>query len=430
MGAGGTATEYLRNVFLRSPIEMRQPVILIVLASTAVALSACDSPDEPPIGSETPSTASPLSPASPSQSLQPVATPELLDNVRNVTEPGFYVLEPATASLWRVGPSQGASGAWSADGRFFVRFGQGQQDADVVDLAAGSARRVFSGAFWHFSWSPDGSHMAFTTGDGLFTVQRDGTDLRLAAAIDGTAGMGWSPRGDLIASAERYAVRITGVSTGETRVVSPEVGADDLLGFMAWLPDGNRLLFCSSQATDATLSRLSPGTYIYDLTSESARKLADNCGVSVSPDGSSYTFSDSTGIFTASIDASQPPNLLAAGGASGAWSADGTWFAFAKDGCLTDDYDIYAVRSEGGAIVRLTDSPHVLKESAGWSPVANQIAYSALLEDSQGLLLLDANTMELRTLLTSTRDFHIHGPRWSPDGRYISFSGGGGHGAC
>ncbi|TMG00541.1 MAG: hypothetical protein E6I03_11470, partial [Chloroflexi bacterium] len=99
---------------------MRQPVILIVLASTAVALSACDSPDEPPIGSETPSTASPLSPASPSQSLQPVATPELLDNVRNVTEPGFYVLEPATASLWRVGPSQGASGAWSADGRFFV----------------------------------------------------------------------------------------------------------------------------------------------------------------------------------------------------------------------------------------------------------------------------------------------------------------------
>ena len=88
------------------------------------------------------------------------------------------------------------------------------------------------------------------------------------------------------------------------------------------------------------------------------------------------------------------------------------------------------MRSEGGAIVRLTDSPNVLKESAGWSPVANQIGYSALLEDSQGLLLLDANTMELRTLLTSARDFHIHGPRWSPDGRYISFSGGGGHGAC
>src|SRR6266508_90914 len=378
---------------------MRPFGILIALAGIAVALSGCDTGDEPPIGSETPSTSSLPSPASPSESLQPVATPEFLGTVRDMTESGLYVLELATGSLWRIDHSYGASGAWSPDGSFFVRFGQGQQDADVVDLATGSARRVFSGDFWHFSWAPDGSHLAFSTGDGLITVRGDGTDLRLLAPVDGRAGMGWSPRGDLIASAGRYAVRITEVSTGETRVVSPEVGADDLLGFTLWLPDGNRLLFCSSQATDAKLSGLSPGAYIYDLASQSTRKLADNCGVSLSSDGRSYTYSDSTGIFTANIDDSQTPHLLAPGGASGAWSPDGTWFAFGKDACLTGDNDIYAVRANDGEMVSLTESPNVLKESAGWSPVANLIAYSALLEDSQSLLLLDADTMELRTLL-------------------------------
>jgi Tol biopolymer transport system component len=415
---------------LVSALKVSTTTTTIFLVGLVLALSACEADEQRVTRSVAPSTSPQASSVSPSETPLPVATPEPLGRVQNVTEDGFYVLEPDTGLVWRIDQSQGASGAWSPDGNFFVRFGQGHQDADVIDLATGSVRRIFSGAFWHFSWSPDGSHLAFSTGDGLFIVQRDGTDLRLAAAVDGRAGMGWSPRGDLIASAERYVVRITEVSTGETRGVSPEVGADDLLGFIGWLADGSRLLFCSSQATDAKDSRLSPGSYVYDDTNESTRKVADQCGVVVSPDGQSFASSDENGVYLVHANGAEPPRLLAEGYDLGEWSTDGASMTLGHNACVTRDYDIYSVRIDSGVVARLTESSNVYKESAGWSPAANELAYSALLEDRQALFLLDMDTGELKELLTSAREFHIHGPSWSPDGRYISFSGGGGHGGC
>lgn len=247
--------------------------------------------------------------------------------------------------------------------------------------------------------------------------------------VDGRAGIGWSPRGDLIASAERYAVRITDVATGASRVVSPEVGADDLLGLTLWLPDGSGLLYCSSQASDSKVSQLSPGSYVYDVASGSTRKVADSCGVFVSPDGQSLAHSVENGVYVAPVGGAEPPRLLVEGYDLGGWSTDGTSLTIGHDACVTGDYDIYSVRIDSGVVARLTDSPNNLKESAGWSPTANQIAYSEKLDDSsQALFLVDAATLERRTLLTS--GLHIHGPTWSPDGRYISFNAGGGHGAC
>ena len=410
---------------------MRRSGIITALACIAVFLSACGSPDEHALNGTQMASSPPTSASgSAAETPLPVPTPEALGNVRNLTEAGFYVLEPATRSLWRMDHSYGSSGAWSPDGSSFVRFGPDRRNVDVVDLAMGSAWRVFSGELWHFSWSPEGNQMAFSTSEGIFTVYRDGSEFRRLASIDGRGGMAWSPRGDLIASAERYAVRVTDVSTGESKVVSPEVGPGDYLGFSSWLPDGGSLLFCSSPSTGAEVHKVSAGTYLYDLTGASAIMLADNCGALLSPDGRSYAYSDDYGVYLASVDGTESARLLAAGYDLGGWLPDGSALALGRKSCLTGDHDIYSMQVDSDEVVRVTDSSDVPKESAGWSPAANRVAYSALLSDRQALFLLDMNTGELRELLTSAREFHIHGPRWSPDGRYISFSGGGGHGAC
>jgi Tol biopolymer transport system component len=101
--------------------------------------------------------------------------------------------------------------------------------------------------------------------------------------------------------------------------------------------------------------------------------------------------------------------------------------SFGRGSSEKPDSDIYAIQAVGGAPIRLTDSPQVLKESAGWSPTANEFAYSAKLGNlSHVLEIVGTDGQPPRTVLTSA--LHFHGPQWSHDGRYISFTLGVGHG--
>jgi len=115
-----------------------------------------------------------------------------------------------------------------------------------------------------------------------------------------------------------------------------------------------------------------------------------------------------------------------------AWSPDGTKIAYLSDGCVTGNWDIYTVAPDGTSEVRLTTMPEGAKEGPYWSPTGGTIAFSTFGE----LILLDVESGEMQTLVVSGTPespgpgIHLHSPTWSPDGRYILFTVGTGHGIC
>ena len=70
--------------------------------------------------------------------------------------------------------------AWSPDGSTIAfatnRFTSGRIDIALLTPAGTDLRRLTSG--FDPAWSPDGSKIAFAGGDGLFTIQPDGSNLR------------------------------------------------------------------------------------------------------------------------------------------------------------------------------------------------------------------------------------------------------------
>ena len=414
---------------------MRRLALSLVVAAAVILLSACEgSTQQPqPPASSANSTVEPIPSDSPTPAAE-VTQPVFLGNVTAIDQPGLYVLDPVSHAAWRIDSREGTSVLWSPLTNTLLRLGPGalgggineEQDADVVDLAAMSAHRGFIGYIWHGAWSADGAYLAFGTPEGVSTVRRDGSGLVRLVNVDARGGLAWSPRDDWIATAERYAVRLTTPSAGSPRVISPEAGSSDYLGFSSWAPDGTRLLWCSAPSGGG--SKVEAGAYVYDVDIGSTTKVNDNCGLKWGPDSTTLTYASDNDIFIMNADGSGTRQLTE-GAVVGGWSSDGAWLSYGTDSCETGDNDIYVVSRDGSTSFKVTNSPESLKESASWSSAMDEIAYSVKLGDtSHALQVVGVDGQPPKTALTSP--FHIHAPTWSPDGRILSFTVGGGHGAC
>jgi TolB protein len=170
------------------------------------------------------------------------------------------------------------------------------------------------------------------------------------------------------------------------------------------------------------------GAYVYDVDIGSTTKVNDNCGLKWGPDSTTLTYASDNDIFIMNADGSGTRQLTE-GAVVGGWSSDGAWLSYGTDSCETGDNDIYVVSRDGSTSFKVTNSPESLKESASWSSAMDEIAYSVKLGDtSHALQVVGVDGQPPKTALTSP--FHIHAPTWSPDGRILSFTVGGGHGAC
>lgn len=165
----------------------------------------------------------------------------------------------------------------------------------VMDTEGSRARRLADSGRCHPSalWSPDGSRIVFLSEDDnenciLHTMNKDGSHRAPLVGIpmnSARARLGWSPDG------KRIAFSATDPKTGKTDVYIVNRSGNDLTNltshsahddFVAWTPDGRRLLFLSDQNRDEEENGIHRITtlYIMDADGTNVQRLLDDvdCG--------------------------------------------------------------------------------------------------------------------------------------------------------
>ncbi|MGH2914942.1 MAG: hypothetical protein ACRDMX_08135 [Solirubrobacteraceae bacterium] len=143
------------------------------------------------------------------------------------------------------------------------------------------------------AWSPDGSRIAFITGQGqgLAVMRADGTDRHVIARARGYyESPAWSPNGRMIAyqSTPHHSIDVTAIftirpdGTHERQLTPASAGA----GFPAWSPDGSRIAY---SAGGQLWVMNSDGTRTRRLTDCRVPCVAD-FAPAWSPDGSDLVF--------------------------------------------------------------------------------------------------------------------------------------------
>ncbi len=225
------------------------------------------------------------------------------------------------------------------------------------------------------AWSPDGNTIAFThrpistdttSGTfGIYFVDADGGNRRLFLA--GGHSPAWSPDGQQLAF----------VCGSEICIINKDSTGFKSLGvegfFPAWSPDGKKIAYHTAQG----------GTiYILDLFGNS--------------------------VPSSFLERADTPS----------WSPDGQRIAFARHETPFSPFSIYRANIDRSGITQLT-KPHAEGNDhlyPAWSHSGQKIAFFSL---GRGLAVVNADGSNERIITTNpgTR------PSWSPDDRYIVFSG-------
>jgi dipeptidyl aminopeptidase/acylaminoacyl peptidase len=104
------------------------------------------------------------------------------------------------------------------------------------------------------------------------------------------------------------------------------------------------------------------------------------------------------------------------------WSKDGKWIFFDADYAGNEQYDLFAVPAQGGAVVNLTDSPEIREQGTSISPDGSTIAttYKAKTAHSEDIAVLDVRTHAIRKLTNESDPAKLWSPgAWSPDSKYF-----------
>ncbi len=104
------------------------------------------------------------------------------------------------------------------------------------------------------------------------------------------------------------------------------------------------------------------------------------------------------------------------------WSPDGKWIVFQSDLGGGEIYDLFAIPSNGGAVVNLTNTPEISETSAEWSPNGKFLAiqYKPKTSPSTDVAIMDWATRAVRNVTNENTQDHLwNAGMWSPDGKYI-----------
>ncbi len=151
-------------------------------------------------------------------------------------------------------------------------------------------------------------------------------------------------------------------------------------------------------------------------------------GASWSPDGKEITFtmdmSGRSNLWKVSAAGGWPIQLVQSDDRqySGTWSPDGKWIVFQQDSAGNELWDIFAVPSDGGEAINLTNTPDTREESPRWSPDGKTIAlnYKPKEGKTYDLALMDWASHKVSKLTQEETPNHSwNSVAWSSDGKTI-----------
>lgn len=239
-----------------------------------------------------------------------------------------------------------------------------------------------------------GTHQpdAFTTLNGLFSVQSDGTDLKPFWALGYYSDRApeFSPAGDQVAFVddERLTIgMLDGSGTWMTGLTQVECVANP-----TWSPDGKSLLFTGQPPGAYAWWCGPPEIYSIDVGGTNLKRL---------------TYS-STAEFWAE------------------WAPDGKHIAILASDNPWGPRDVYVVDVAAGTAGNLTDTPYTDESRADWSPDGARLAFTSFAWPSTTLtsVRFDGTGAAALPLPTGMSPVSYTAPAWSPDGKSIAYIGG------
>jgi dipeptidyl aminopeptidase/acylaminoacyl peptidase len=147
-----------------------------------------------------------------------------------------------------------------------------------------------------------------------------------------------------------------------------------------------------------------------------------------SPDGKRIAFTTNlTGrnnLWVVNADGGWPLQLTVSDDrqSGSVWSQEGKWIVYQQDFGGSEYYDLFAVPSDGGAPVNLTQSPEVSEASPRFSPDGRAIvlSYKTKASPTTDVAVMDWKSHAVRNLTNEkAKDHSWRAEAWSRDGRYL-----------
>ena len=328
----------------------------------------------------------------------------------------------------------GLGGAFSPDGTRLLALTP--RGLEVMPALGGQTRVVAVTDKWG-SWSPDGRSIVYPRGDTLFVQKVDSSRATAVANGRDLHSPAWSSDGRWIAYVEGNALfhRNGNLGASGVRVVSSGGGTPiDVTQDLAlntsplWLPGRRTLLFVSDREGGRDI-------YQVELTSRalpSAPAVRITTGldaewISISADGKRLAWSqfrENGNIWSLPIPARDSlPMSRAVQVTAGTQnienaqvSPDGAWLYFDAD--RGGNSDVYRQRLTGGTMERLTTDP-----AADFSPTMShdgrEVAFHSMRNGNRDVFVMPSSGGEAVQLTRSPE--HDYNPSWDRDGRRVVF---------
>jgi dipeptidyl aminopeptidase/acylaminoacyl peptidase len=104
------------------------------------------------------------------------------------------------------------------------------------------------------------------------------------------------------------------------------------------------------------------------------------------------------------------------------WSPDGKWIVFQQDSGGNELWDVFAIPSDGGEVINLSNTPEIREESPRWSPDGKTIALNTKPKDGTvyDITLMDWATRKMTALTHESTPNHLwQSVAWSSDGKTL-----------